>query len=85
VAPKSDRDCDGRESHRLRARKDGQRRQDARLDAAEEVAEAPGDAPGEREERRDQDSGTGRVAAAASSAFAWWRTAASAVRAARPS
>src|SRR4029079_8130005 len=53
-------------------------------DPAAEVGDAPREARGEREYDAGQ-SGTGRVAATASSWFAWYRTAASAVRAARAS
>jgi hypothetical protein len=55
----------------LCGREHRERGQDAGLDPAAEVAEAPGEAGAEREENGDQSSGTGRVAAAPSSAFAW--------------
>jgi hypothetical protein len=69
----ADRDRDGEEEEPdgLCGREHRERRQDAGLDAAAEVAEAPGDAGGKGEDDGDQGSGTGRVAAAASSEFAW--------------
>jgi hypothetical protein len=69
----STRNGDGeeRETDGLRGREHRERRQDAGLDAAAEIAKAPGEAGAKCEEDGDQSSGTGRVAAAASSAFAW--------------
>ena len=69
----SNRNGDGEEDETdgLRGCEHRERGQDAGLDAAAEVAQAPGEAGREGEERWGQRSGTGRVAAAASSAFAW--------------
>ena len=84
----ADEECDEgdrREPCGLGDRDDAEDPQTACADAAEEVADSPAHARPEGEHDRDHSPSTGLVAATASSWFAWKSTAASAVRAARPS
>ena len=78
-----DRDRDGQEATHLRPEENGQRAERARPQGSDEVGDSPGEARAEREQERAHP--TGRVAAIASSAFAWYRTDASAVWAERTS
>ena len=63
-------DGDEHEPGRLRARRDDERGRAPRRQTGAEIGEAPREARGEREQDARQ-SGTGRVAATASSWFAW--------------
>src|SRR5215208_5570006 len=82
---RADRDdgADRQEAADLRPQEDAQSPQRPSLERPDEVGDAPGKARPERE--HDGRQSTGRVAAIASSWFAWYRTAASAVRAVRES
>src|SRR5262249_61907032 len=78
-----DRHGDRGESAELRPEQHAPGPERSRLVRADEVGDAPGQARAEREQ--EPRHSTGLVAAIASSWFAWYSTAASAVRAARES